>query len=169
MADVRVQVAAPATADSSNQARMICGSTTVVLPWWPDEIAWSSLADEWTDIQRPGRHPLVVREGETLQEITLGFTMAKKATTFVGDGGSVLPDLQALNTMSRGDIPVQLMLAARDTGRWRITDFSFTELDHASDGQITKAEVSMTIRRASDASAPVGPVPARKRKPGRRR
>lgn len=167
MADVRIQVAAPATPDPANQARLICGGLTATLPWWPEEIAWSQLAQTWAEQQRPGRAPLLLKEGQTLPEISIGFMVANRDSTFVGDGGTVLPLMQAIDKMAKSQTPVQLMLAARDAGRFRITDYSMTELDHDSSGNPIKAEIALVIKRAQDASAPIGPVPARKRKSGR--
>lgn len=167
MADVRIQVAAPVAADPVNQARLICAGLTAVLPWWPEEITWSQLAQTWSEQQRPGRAPLLLKEAQTLPEISIGFVAANKDTTFVGDGGSVLPLMKTLDQMAKSQTPVQLMLAARDAGRFRITDYSVTELDHDSAGNPIKAEISLLIKRAQDASAPIGPVPARKKKSGR--
>lgn len=163
MADVRVQVPAPAVSDVANRAKMICGAITVQLPWWPDEIAWASLAQSWSEQQRPGRAPLLLMDAQTMPEISLGFILANRDTTFLGDGGSVLGIMQDLGRMTRSETPVQLMLATRDAGRFRITDLSITELEHGTNGEPVRAEVSMTIKRSSDAAAPIGPVPARKR------
>lgn len=168
MADVRIQVAAPSTPDPANQARLICGSTTVVLPWWPDEVSWNAMAYSWSEQARPGRAPLLLQEAKTLPEISLGFILAYKPTTYVGDADSVQPVINDLREIATSDTPAQLMLAARDTGRWRVTDFAVTELDHAAEGSPLRAEVSMTLKRAQDASAPIGPVPPRKSKPGRK-
>lgn len=169
MADVRIQVAAPSTPDPANQARLICGATTVILPWWPDEIAWNTMAYSWTEQPRPGRAPLLLQDAKTLPEISLGFVLAYKPTTFVADARSIQPVINDLRTIATSETPAQLMLAARDTGRWRVTDFAVTELDHATEGSPIRAEISMTLKRAQDASAPIGPVPARKKKkPGRR-
>lgn len=167
MADVRIQVAAPVAADPANQARLICGGLTAILPWWPEEIAWSQLAQVWTEQQRPGRAPLLLKEAQTLPEISIGFIAANRDTLFLGDGGSILPLMKTLDAMAKSETPVQLMLATRDAGRFRVADYSVTELDHDTSGNPTKAEISLVIKRAQDASAPMGPIPARKKKTGR--
>lgn len=170
MADVRIQVGATPTIDATNQARLICGAITVTLPWWPDEIAWNTMAYSWTEQPRPGRAPLLLQEARTLPEISIGFVLAFKPTNFVFDAPSIQPTINDLRAIATSETPTQLMLAARDTGRWRITDFAITELDHAPEGSPIRADVSMTLKRAQDAAAPIGPVPARKkkRKSGRR-
>lgn len=167
MANVRVAVVAPVRTTPSRQAVLICGSLRVVLPWWPEDISWSSAAPTWSEQQRPGRAPLLLKEAEQLPEIAIGFILANRATTYANDGGSVLPMMETLGQMAKSDTPVQLMLAARESGRYRITDLSVTELEHDTAGQPTKAEVSMTIKRAQDAAAPIGPVSSKKKKKGR--
>lgn len=168
MADVRVQVPAPAISDTANQAKLICGGLTVTLPWWPDEISWASLAQSWSEQQRPGRAPLLLKDAQTMPEISLGFMLSNRDTNFVGDGGSILQTMKDLDSMAKSDLPVQLMLAARDAGRFRITDLSITELDHNSTGEPLTAEVSMTIKRSTSVAAPIGPVPPRKKKKPRK-
>lgn len=164
MADVRLQVAAPPAAKATNRARLICGAINVSLPWWPDEISWSALANSWTELQRPGTWPLLVNDAQGLPEISLGFIASNRDTSYIGDGGSILPMLQDIDQMAKSEKPVQLMLATRDAGRFRIIDYAITELEHNSDGQPVRAEVSLVIKRAQDAAAPIGPVKASKRK-----
>lgn len=164
MADVRLQVAAPLAVQATNRARLICGSLSVSLRWWPDEISWSALANSWTELQRPGNWPLLVNDARALPEISIGFIASNKDTSYIGDGGSILPMLDSIDEMTNSSKPVQLMLGTRDAGRFRIIDFNFTELDHNTDGQPVRAEISLVIKQAQDAAAPIGPVKASKRK-----
>lgn len=168
MANVRVAVIAPVKPVPSRQAVLICGALRAVLPWWPEEISWSALAQSWSEQQRPGRAPLLLKEGSTLPEMTIGFIAANRATTYVGDGGSVHGLLKTINLMAISDTPVQMMLASREAGRFRITDYAITELEHDTAGNPTRAEVSLTVKHAMDAAAPIGPVSAKKKKKGRR-
>ena len=162
MADLRLTLAAPTVPDPARQARLIGNGTTVVLPWWPDEITHAQLADAWVEQPRPGRDPLLLRESTTLAELNIGFILANRSRVFVDDAADIDATLTALRTIASGISPVQLMLASRDTGRWRVTSFDITELDHTPLGLPLKADVTLTLKRAQDASAPVGPVPARK-------
>lgn len=158
MADVRVAVAAPARPDPTRQARLIGAGITVILPWWPDEVAWNQMAYAWGEQNRPGRAPLLLLENQTLPEVQVGFILAYRSTRFVEDAASIQPTLNDLRNIAISKEPAQLMLAARDTGRWRVTDFSYTELEWAAEGSPIRAEVSLTLKRAQDAAAPVGPV-----------
>ena len=158
MADVRVSLDAPVVADPQRQARLICAGITVILPWWPDEVAWNQMAYAWGEQNRPGRAPLLLLEAQTLPEVQIGFILAYRSNRFVEDAASIQPTLDALRKTAVSGQPAQLMLAARDTGRWRVTDFSYTELEWAAEGSPLRAEVSLTLKRAQDAAAPVGPV-----------
>lgn len=153
MADVRLAVPAPVAASPDRQARLVCGAITAVLPWWPDEIAWSAFAQSWSEQNRPGRLPLLVKEAWTLPEVAIGFIASDRPS------GSTASLLGSLQQIAASDTPVQLMLASRELGRWRMTDLSYTELEHAVSGEPTRAEVSLTLKRAMDASAPIGPLP----------
>lgn len=147
----------------ADRAVLINGADTVVLPWWPDTIEWQSLASQWREQNRPGRVPLLLKESSQLPEITIGCILASRSVTFVGDGGTVDSTLSTLLKMESAKTPTQLMLGSRDTGRWRITELQYTELDHDREGGITKAELTLTLKRAQDVVAAIGPIPPRKK------
>lgn len=147
----------------AGEAVLICGADTVTLPWWPSTIEWTALSGTWMEQQRPGRAPLLLKEASQLPELHIGCTIASKSTTFVGDGGTVQPTISALRRITASATPAQLMLATRDTGRWRVTEFGYTELDHDTVGNVTKVEVSITLKRAQDAAAAIGPIPPKKK------
>lgn len=130
------------------------GVGTVRLPWWPDEIRQDRLAPVWEPQERPGRTPVLLRRGLNLPEIRVGGVVSTRDASRPGDVGALLAKL----TRAAGvRAPVTLRIATR-SGRYRITDMSFTELDWAANGQPREAEVSIVFARASDASIPVGPV-----------
>ena len=162
MADLRVTLPAPVQQDPTRQARLIGASATVVLPWWPNDIEFAALSYVWTEQPRPGRAPLLLLDSRTLPEVQIGFMLAARPTAYVDDAASIAPIVTQLRTLETDLAPVQLMLASRDLGRWRILDLSITELDHGRDGSPLRADVSMTLKIAQDASAPIGPVAARK-------
>ena len=167
MADVRVTIPARTLANPAGQASLVCGSLSIVLPWWPTEIGWSQLAYSWSEQARPGRAPLLLQEAQTLPEITLGFILASKPATYLSQSAGIQGELDTLRAISTSDTPAQLMLAARDTGRWRVIDLSYTEIDHAAEGSPIRAEVSVTLKRAKDAAAPIGPIKPKGKGKGR--
>ena len=133
---------------------------TVVLPWWPDEIADSNLAGIHETQDRPGRTPLLLRSGNPLPELRIGCVVS---TSNTGQDGNVAELLAGLRRLALAKNPLTVKLASR-SAPYRITDLGITELDWDSDGQPSSAEVSITLTSASDAVVPVGPI---KRKPRR--
>lgn len=135
---------------------------TVVLPWWPDEIATSNIAGVYETQDRPGRAPLLMRSGDALYEVRIGciVTVSDVETS----DHTVAQVLDALATMATINAPVTVKIASR-SGRYRITDLGITELDWDKAGSVLSAEVSLTLTTSSDAVIPVGPI-KRKPRPG---
>lgn len=142
----------------TKQARLTApGVGTVVLPWWPDEVAHSALAPVYQSQDRPGRAPLLLRSGDSLPEVRLGCVVSTANLAAEPHVGTVLEMLQLIAIAKR---PVTLQLASRSSP-YRVTDLGITELDWNGEGQPTSAEVSVTLTSASDAVVPVGPIPGK--------
>jgi hypothetical protein len=133
---------------------------TVVLPWWPDEVAASNLAGVYEEQPRPGRRPLLLRSGDPLPEMRIGCIVSTSNADRRGNVAKVLSGLRRLAVVKT---PVTVKLATR-SGRYRIVDLAITELEWDSKGQPSNAEVSLTLTTGSDAAVPVGPI---KKKPKR--
>jgi hypothetical protein len=133
------------------------GMDTVTLPWWPDDVADAKLAAAWTQLERPGRAPLLLRAGRQLAERTISYTARHRDFD-----APVARHLDRLVAMAASTTPITLMLASTDAGAWHITDLSWTVVNHSRAGEIAVAEVSMTLTRASDGGVKVGPVPPRR-------
>lgn len=133
---------------------------TVVLPWWPDDIASGNLAGNYEEQSRPGRTPLLLRSGDPLPELRIGCIVS---TTSADKPGNVAQVIAGLRRLALAKKPVDVKLASR-SGQYRITDLGITELDWDSSGEPLSAEVSLTLVSASDAAVPVGPI---KKKGGR--
>lgn len=133
------------------------GVDTLTLPWWPDDMAEAKVGASWTQLERPGRTPLLMYAGKQLRERTISYTARHRDFD-----APVQHHLSRLADIAGSQVPVTLMLAATDAGQWHITDLSWTVVNHAADGQVAVAEVSMTLTRASEGGVKVGPVPPRK-------
>lgn len=133
------------------------GVGTVILPWWPSDVAWDGLAPAWEQQPRPGRKPLLLRSGESLPTLRIGCVVAAPTPDT-----SVWPVLNGLGKIAASPYVCALSLGSR-LSYWRVSQFSYTELDwtSAKDGQFgacSKAEVSLELTQPSDASIPMGPV-----------
>ena len=63
-----------------------------------------------------------------------------------------------LEELSRSKQPVQLLLADQTEGMFRIESASLTVLEFADSGKPSVVDVSLTLKRASDATVRVGLV-----------
>lgn len=153
------------TTPESKQVRLSAPSVgTVVLPWWPDEVATSNIAAVYEEQQRPGRTPLLLRSGSSLHEVRIGCIVSVSNPEVTDDNvANVLDGLATLATVAS---PVSVKMASR-TAQYRITDLGITELDWDETGAPIAAEVSLTLVTASDASVPVGPIKKKPSKPGK--
>lgn len=151
----------PGKVISENQrARLICpGVGTLTLPWWPSEVEGSGWAANWAETERPGRAPLLTRASDPLPSVRLAFTLRTGSVT-----ESIQDDLDMVQELSAAKPVIQLMLGQSNRGQWRITDAGANEVDWAANGEPSVADVIITMREASDASIPVGPI---KKKPKR--
>ena len=125
----------------------------IQLPFWPDDS--SNTLPGWNreSLTRYGRRSLDVPSTKTTEERALGFTLRNedyKAT--------VAPMLEALRTMAGSTAPVQLIFGATATGLWSMEPPVITETGRADDGSPSVVDVSMVLKRASDAVVNVGPV-----------
>lgn len=163
MATTIVPIAAT-TSRTPAKAMLTVGGITQILPWWPATIAVSGLQAVWTDQIRPGRSPLVLRASEGIAEWRLTMIVSWQSVDGLSNSSvetscqNVLDTLQRITNHAQ---PATLTLGSRVAGKFRITDFSYTELEWTSTGLVSIAEVSLVMRSASDASVPIGPVPKR--------
>lgn len=126
---------------------------TVLLPWWPDDIEQGDLARTYSEFSRPGRAALLTPESRPLDTYTLSFSLLD-----ADYGGSVGPVVESLRLMADATKPVSLVLARSARGLFHITGLSIAERDHTARGNPRWADVSMTLKRASDYTVKVGPV-----------
>ena len=138
----------------AQQARMIAaGLPVLVLPWWPSEVESSGWAPNYAETERPGRAPLLKRSDDPLPSLRIAFTLRAADVTV-----SIQDTLQLVQVYAAAKPIVQLMLGQSDRGHWRITDAGANEVDWAANGEPSIADVAISLRAASDASIPVGPI-----------
>lgn len=128
------------------------GLGTTVLPWLPEEIAVSGMADAWSKLDRPGRTPVLRRTGLSLPETRVTFRLSD-------GGGSVAGIIAELGAHTRDVNPTTLILASVSRGSMHVTDLTVTEKDWDESGNPTDATVDIVLTQASDASVPIGPLP----------
>ena len=131
------------------------GSVSFSVPVAPREISYGGIGQEWVSAERSGDTPLLLRKGVKLKTISF--------TTLITDVASMWSPqsdhLHAMETLANGSERVLVRYGPQEAGLWRITDVSYDSLlRHHETNEITRATLSMTLTRASDAAPAVGPV-----------
>ena len=135
------------------------GGTVVRLPWMPDEIETSSVAQSWTQVPRPGRVPLLLSQGKNLPVINLPFRLVN-----AGQAPHVEGTIDALEKLARSSNPVRLDVAQQFRGMYRITALSKRETAWDVTGKVTDAEITLELTRSSDMVVAVGPIKRKTKK-----
>lgn len=135
------------------------GGTVVRLPWMPEEIETSSIAQAWTQVQRPGRVPLLLSSGKNLPKVSLPFRLVNP-----GRGSHVEGTIDALEKLARSSNPVRLDVAQQFRGMYRITALSKRETMWDTTGKVTDAEITLELTRSSDMVVAVGPIKRKTKK-----
>ena len=124
---------------------------TYVFPFLPVEADFSGLPLEYVEIDRPGDQKILAARGMQLQKISFKFIVSDRAS------GGILPvddELAFLTRMALRDAPVALtglgpLAGKRPTNEtyrlWRIVDMSFSVRRRDILGNVTQAEVSITL------------------------
>lgn len=142
------------------RARLLCGTLEpLILPWWPDEVETSGMAAGYAEDPRPGRTPVLTRSADPLATFRMPFTLSGPTLQ-----DSVLAEVTLLERYAAAKPVVQVMFGRFNRGHWRVTEASMVEKAWTSAGEPAEVDVTLTLRRASDAAIPIGPV---KKRPSR--
>lgn len=141
-------------------AALVCqGVGTLVLPWWPDVITRSGNTRTWTEQTRPGRTPLLLSDGLALPEYQVSYLLR------TGDlAESVADHIALLDAIATSETPVTLMLEGTNRGLFHVTEVSVAEVTHTTSGEPSSADISATLKAASDATINVGTIPRKANK-----
>jgi len=138
------------------KVRLEIAGLVITLPWWPGAIEWEDLADTWTQQNRPGRDPLLLRSSRRLPTVRMDVTLGTDYR--VSTDGTI----QGLRTMARSKKPIALWLGSVNRGSWRLTDLTVDEREWAGDGSASLADVEIILTKLSDAAIAIGPVKGRR-------
>lgn len=126
-------------------------SRPLTLPVWPQDSTNTLPAWNVASLERPRRRALDVPSTRTTEERSLGFTLRNRDYW-----ETVAPLLNDLRTLARSRKAFTLLMGDQDTGLWRMEAPQVTEVAFADDGSPSVVDVSMTLKRASDATINVG-------------
>jgi hypothetical protein len=121
----------------------------------PRKIEYGGLGQEWSEADRSGSTPLLLHKGTSLDTMAFEFLLTDKANMLASQTAS----LATLRQLARSTERVLVRYSATEVGLWRVSNVSYTsELREPAGNEVTRATVSITLTRASDAVAAVGPV-----------
>lgn len=137
----------------ADKARLRCTNPkiTLRLPWWPTDVGMTLGGWNRSELERPGKGPLSLPSSRISDDVTMGFTLrnADHRQTIAGM-------VQDLRKLARARKPSQLLLGDTDYGLFTLDPPQVTVLEFANDGSPSVADVSLTLKRASDATINVG-------------
>jgi nucleoid-associated protein YgaU len=128
-------------------------SLFVMVPFAARVIDYSNRARIHTQIERPGRSPILAVGGVPLPTMSYDLFFGDR------DGGSVEADLHTLEQIAQSGMRVVVNYGPGEAGLWRITAFSYSSANRSEDDQsISQAVASIELTRASDYNVRVGPL-----------
>lgn len=131
------------------------GKISLSLPLAPRAITYDGFNQVWVETERSGNTPLLLRKGKQLETIAFSFLLTDSSNMHAPQAGNI----NALKALAATRERVIVRYGPQEAGLWRIDDVSVTsELRHPTTNEITRAMVSVTLKRASDAAPAVGPV-----------
>lgn len=130
------------------------GTLAMTIPFAPRQIEYGGWAQQYSEAERSGQKPLLLRKGEALDTIKFSVTLANRDPLF-----SQASALTALKALAKTRERVLVRYAGTEAGLWRITNATVTsEQRHPDSNEVTQATVSLEFTAASDAAPGVGPV-----------
>ncbi|MBK8640620.1 MAG: hypothetical protein IPN92_20995 [Chromatiaceae bacterium] len=146
----------------AGQAQLRCAALNIVLilPWWPTDVSRTLSARNVSELERADKRALAVPTTLTADDYSLGYTLRTTRHRDASFGGiNVTEHIADLERVSRSKAPVQLLLGDNAEGLFRVEAPTLTILEW--DGNTDRpsvVDVSLTLKRASDAEVNVGLV-----------
>lgn len=131
------------------------GRISFSVPVAPREISYGGIGQEWVSAERGGNTPLLLRKAAKLKTISFSTLIVDFASMWTPMTSAINALEQLANTTER----ILVRYGPQEAGLWRITECGYDSLlRHHDSSEITRAMLSMTLTRASDAAPAVGPV-----------
>lgn len=131
------------------------GNITFSVAVAPRAITYDNIGQVWVEAERSGTTPLLLRKGVRLETMAFSFLAVDTANMFAPQA----PAVNAIRALAATRERVIVRYGPQEAGLWRVDDMSYTsELRHPITNEITRAMISVTLKRASDAAPAVGPV-----------
>lgn len=131
------------------------GKISFSVPIAPREISYGGIGQDWVTAERSGNTPLLLRKGAKLKTMSFSLLVTDVLSMWTPQTSSI----QSLEQLAGSTERILVRYGPQEAGLWRITDCTYdSSLRHHSSNETTRATVSLTLTRASDAAPAVGPV-----------
>lgn len=131
------------------------GKITFSVAVAPRSISYDNIGQTWVETDRSGREPLLLRKGLRLETMQFSFLAVDTANMFTPQA----PAINAIRALAYTRERVLVRYGPQESGLWRVDDMGYSsELRHPVTNEITRAMISVTLKRASDAAPAVGPI-----------
>lgn len=131
------------------------GKTSLSMPVAPRDITYDGFGKDWVTADRSGNTPLLLLKGGKLKTMSFSALITDKVNLYAPQTAT----LNAAEALAESTERVLVRYGPQEAGLWRVTGCSYSsELRHPNTSEITRATLSMTLTRASDAAPAVGPV-----------
>jgi hypothetical protein len=140
---------------------------TYVFPVSPNEISVNRVPIVYSEINRPGRKPILKSASKQLKQVTATLMVVAGDKSFLK---SAQPQIDALEALSLLDYDLNIFYPGIDPStKWRITDLSFRTVRRDTSNVVTLAESNITFTEVVTLPAPVPGMPRIKDVPASRR
>lgn len=133
------------------------GTITLSVTVAPNEIEYGGFIQQWTQTDRSGNTPLLLRKGKELETLKFSTLLVEPLDQFHVITGEILAVKALAETRQR----VLVSYSRLEAGLWRVTEASVSsERRHpdAENNEPIRAIASITLTRASDPAVAIGPV-----------
>lgn len=133
----------------------------ITLPYAPRETSHGGWADRWSEHDRPGRKPLLLRDGDSLKTLEFTAVLAHR-----DNQASIESLIDLLHRLAiRGARITILGMSKRERGPWRLTNIDVdVTLRQAGTNKITQATATLSFTEVIDPDPRLGPITKGKKK-----
>ncbi|UVF61458.1 hypothetical protein SEA_DALANDE_45 [Gordonia phage DalanDe] len=143
-----VQVVVPKYDSKTGRPKMvIMGSNNDMfqLPWAPRQVDFTDLAEDVSEIERPGRVPDIAVKGPKSRKMSFTFMIGKDRAVSCED------DIKRLEAIVNIGGWIQILYGERESGLWKCTEFSYSTVEREPIGNKTsRATITMSFTEVPD-------------------
>lgn len=137
------------------------GNLRVTVPYTPKESSHTGFVSVWNEVPRPGRVPLVLRQGPGLWKMTF--------TLFLGHQNpnqAIDTEWNGLRALAESAEPITIAGGPGNNKTWHITNMTLNVTARAAGtNRITRATVECEFTQSSELARAPGPVAGGKKAP----